>query len=483
MRDAAHLWFGRLGLLTLMSCGDPPTQVTLARADDTSTPSDALADADALAAADADADAAPTDGALVTDAQPTLPPDGPAPDAASSFLGLSAETLGRAQSLAIVYAPPPDSTNRYADLDAAAQLGQRVFFEGTLSPRGLSCAFCHVPANAFSSALTYDGFGGLDFRNVPPLVNVAWQRWYFWDGRADSAWAQFVVPFEKHDELGASRVDLTRALSASPVLAAEYAALFGPLPDTRDAARFPPGAKPTTHPPDVDRAQAWAAMAPSDQRRVNQVVANVGKAVAAYERRLIGGTSPLDAFLDAAARGDTAAAQALPEEARRGLALFVGPARCVDCHAGPTLSDGEFHNLGLAPPHPRVPVDRGRETGAASVAQDVFNARGDFSDDRVGPGAQRVAALVDAAPLEGAFRTPTLRNVALTAPYFHDGRFETLEQVVRFKAAADSVPAVGERDPALRPVELSAQDVDDLVAFMRSLTDGPLPDALTRPLP
>lgn len=472
MKTARRHRLAACALLALVGCGEPAAVVALTRAD--GTVADAAPDADVAAAADAaaeaDADAIDDDAA-------------PRPDAAQDFVGLSAETLARVRTLAIDYAPPPDSTNRYADVDAAARFGQRIFFESALSPRGLNCAFCHVPSNAFSSGLTYDGFGGLDFRNVPSLVNVAWQRWYFWDGRTDSAWAQFVVPFEKHDELGASRVDLVRTIASTPRLAAEYTALFGPLPETSDSLRFPAGAKPTTHAPDSARNDAWTAMAAADQRAVNQVVAHVGKAVAAYERLLVGGTSTFDAFLSAVAQGDAEAAQSYPEDARRGLALFVGRAGCIGCHSGSALSDGEFHNLGLSPPHPRVPIDRGRELGVAAVVVDPFNARGEFSDDRVGPGAQRVGALTDAAPLPGAFRTPTLRNVALTGPYLHDGRFSTLDEVVRFKAAADAVPAVGERDPALRPVELSAQDVDDLVAFMLTFTDAPLPDALTRPLP
>jgi len=389
--------------------------------------------------------------------------------------GLAPAALALALEMHIGGPPPPDSTNRLADDDAAAALGQRVFFDATLSPRGLSCAFCHPPARAFSGALSYDGYGGLDFRSVPALVGSAWQRWFFWDGRADSAWAQFIVPFEKHDELSGSRVGLVHALSEDPTYAAAYTMLFGPLPDT---ATLPREGKPTTRSSERAQALAWEALAAETQRAVNRVIANIGKAVAAYERRLVSGTSPFDAFLEALRVGDTDGLADYPESARRGLALFVGRARCAVCHSGPALSDGAFHNLGLAPPDPRVPIDEGRAAGAAHALADPFNAAGEFSDDPAGPGALRLTTLAATPAPSGAFRTPTLRNVALTGPYLHDGRLETLEQVIRFKADANGTPAAGERDPAFQPVALTDDDVRDLVAFLTSLTDGPLPRAL-----
>ena len=420
----------------------------------------------------------------VTDAAPATvtPPPLDAEPLAPPLAGIEDDTRVLLLMHRMSGGPPADSTNRYAEVDAAARLGQKVFFDESLSPRGLDCAFCHVPANAFTSALTYDGFGGLDFRNVPALVGSAWQSWYFWDGRADSMWAQFIVPFEKNDELGGDRVSLARRVTEDPTYRAEYGAVFGQIPDLSDPGRFPERGKPSAQADEAPLDAAWRAMRPEDQTTVNGVVANVGKAVAAYQRRLRTGTSAFDAFLDALATGDAERAAQYPEAARRGAALFVGKARCSMCHAGPVLSDGGFHNLGLDELDPRIPLDLGRQSGAARVLEDPFNAFGPFSDDRVGPGAQRARALGVDASQAGQFRTPTLRNVAGSRPWFHDGRFTTLDQVVAFKNdPSATVPQVGERDPLLVPLGLSADEQRDLVAFLETLTDAPQDPALSSP--
>lgn len=427
---------------------------------------------DADSAADAGGDGAPD--AAVDAAADAAPPPAPV-----GFEEFDEGALARLRTLSLAGGPPDDTSNRFAENDAAATLGQRLFFAPTLSPRGLDCAFCHRPEGMFSSALSYDGAGGLGFRNAPSLVGVAWQRWFFWDGRADSAWAQVSGPLEAADELGTNRVRLARDLGAEPRLRDEYEALFGPLPDLRDSARFPADAKPSAAPEEAALDAAWRSMEPEDQAAVNGVLANVGKALAAYERRLVGGTSAFDAFLRAVEARDSAAAALYPEAARRGLGLFIGRAGCFACHSGPTLSDGEFHNLGLESLEPRVPLDPGRREGAALALADPFNALGAFSDDRAGAGARRLRALVVDDSLEGRFRTPSVRNVALTGPWGHDGRFRALADVVRFKSDADSVPGLGVRDPLLQPLGLTDDEVADLVAFLESLTDAPFDPALT----
>lgn len=477
---------------------DPGTDVRLTDADPTdarvvdAVPEDARsAEADrdgpfpaldegAVGAPDASLDAA-ADAAA--DATPDAGPDLAHPPPPVGFEEFDEGALARLRTLALPAEPPEDTSNRFAENDAAAALGQRLFFAPTLSPRGLDCAFCHRPDGMFSSPLSYDGAGGLGFRNVPSLVGVAWQRWFFWDGRADSAWAQVAGPLEAADELGTTRVRLTRDLGADPRLRAEYEALFGPLPDLRDSARFPADAKPSIAPEEAGLDAAWRAMDPEDQTAVNGVLANVGKALAAYERRLVGGTSAFDAFVRAVDARDSAAAALYPEAARRGLGLFIGRAGCFACHSGPTLSDGEFHNLGLESLEPRVPLDLGRTVGAAQALADPLNALGAFSDDRAGAGARRLRALVVDDRTDGQFRTPSVRNVSLTGPWGHDGRFRALADVVRFKSDADAVPGIGQRDPLLRPLGLTDDEVADLVAFLESLTDAPMAEALTRAPP
>ncbi len=170
----------------------------------------------------------------------------------------------------------------------------------------------------------------------------------------------------------------------------------------------------------------------------------------------------------------------------RGLKLFVGAANCAACHTGPALSDGEFHNLGL-PLLPGEEPDRGRAGGIAPLRADIFNAAGTFSDDPTGTVARRLEFLAPQQSQLGAFKTPTLRNVALTAPYMHDGRFANLAAVLEFYAqgkAASRGRLVGAREATLNLVpHLSAAQSAELVAFLVALTGAPPPAALTEPPP
>ncbi len=157
--------------------------------------------------------------------------------------------------------------------------------------------------------------------------------------------------------------------------------------------------------------------------------ARIGRALAAFERTLVSRNSPFDRFL----AGDT---NAMSEAAQRGLKLFRGAAWCSVCHDGPNLTDSAFHNIGV----------RGNDPGRQAIA----------------PGHR----------MQGAFKTPGLRNVALTAPYMHDGSVATLEDVMKFYNRGGDDHR--RRDPLVRELDLSKRDIADLVEFMKALTD-PLP--------
>lgn len=379
--------------------------------------------------------------------------------------------------------PPPDPTNRFTDDAAAQRLGHRLFFDANLTRNGLaSCSGCHDPDRYFSGILTYDGHGGLDFRQPPSLIDVAQQPWFFWDGRADSLWAQVRTPLESPDELNFDRVRLARFVHDWPLVRVDYEAAFGPLPDEVFWVRIPVRAKPSDRPFEAVMDTAWANMAPEDQLVVEGILANVGKALAAFQRQLVTPPSPFDTFLEGLETGDAAQLAALDDAALRGLRLFMGPAGCANCHAGPTLSDGTFHNLGLAR-LPDGPLDEGRAAAIPEVLTDRFNAAGPHSDDAAGERAQRLGFLAVEAEDLGAFRTATLRNVTETWPYMHDGRFRTLEEVVVYKTSLPDLPALGERDPRLEPYPATPEEVADLVAFLRSLTAPPVEEHLRRPLP
>jgi cytochrome c peroxidase len=380
-------------------------------------------------------------------------------------------------------APQADPTNAYADSAAAAKLGQCLFFDRRLSANGrVSCATCHEPARGFTDGRKLARGIAVGTRNTPSVTDAAFGHWFFWDGRADSLWSQALQPLENPREAGSDRLHIAHLIDGDPRLRAAYQRIFGPLPNLDDPERFPAHARP-----DADArlpvARAWAGMTAADRHAVNRLFSNLGKAIEAYERRLIDRSSPFDRYVAALRSGDAAGELAISPAAKRGLKLFVGTANCDLCHSGPTFSDGQFHNLGL-PVLPGEAPDTGRAAGIRLLTANPFNGAGPFSDDRTGPSRDRISYLPSPASQLGAFKTPDLRNVALTAPYMHDGRFATLEQVLDFYAegkAASHGPLVGVREETANLVPpLNAAQKADLIAFLKTLTGDPLPRILTQ---
>ncbi len=364
---------------------------------------------------------------------------------------------------------PADPTNLVADADDAAELGHLLFFEERFSANeAVSCATCHSPTTGFADAERLgEGIAQVG-KNTPTVLNTAWNRWFFWDGRADTAWMQALGPLEDPREHGANRVALIRVVATDSALSVAYTAIFGALPPMTDA-RFPPDARPVPDPVDDPQNVAWEAMSAEDQSLINLHFANIGKAIAAYERRLARVDAPFDRF----AAGDPAA---LSPAAQRGLALFVGEGRCTLCHSGPELSDREFHNLALDTRGWLDPApDYGRYTGIFDVIESPFNGAGVYSDDPV-VGAAKLNYIALTDEQIGQHKTPSLRNVALTAPYMDGGHFAGLEDVLGFYSTLGEEGGEGHREDILQPLDLSAGDVADLTAFLESLTGAP-PDA------
>jgi cytochrome c peroxidase len=336
-------------------------------------------------------------------------------------------------------APPASPGNAVADAPAAVTLGARLFFDTGLSANGqVSCATCHDPAKAFTDGRAKARGIADTRRNAPTLLGAAWQTWLFWDGRADSAWAQATGPLTAAGEHG---LDAAGVRARVEVAHKEtFEAVFGPLD------------------PDPER-----------------VLAQVGKALEAYERTLAPGRSRFDAYLDALAEGRPPTALSPAEEA--GLRVYMRKGDCVSCHNGPLLSDGEFHNLGLDSVVPSGGLDGGRVHGIKALLESPFNCRGPHSDARPpdGEGADPCAELRYVDPgfedALGSFRTPTLRNVARTAPYMHSGRFATLGDVVEFYDELPGIPILGHRELTLQKREFTDAEEAELEAFLRSL-DG-----------
>ncbi|QDG53672.1 hypothetical protein FIV42_23885 [Persicimonas caeni] len=378
---------------------------------------------------------------------------------------------------------PADPTNAVADDPGAARLGQFLYFDTRLSGDGeQSCATCHRPDHGFADPRQLSEAMGTTARHAPTLLNAAFNRWYFWDGRTDSLWAQAIEPLEAPNEQGTTRLDIAHLVAGDAELRAAYEAVFGALPDLSDPDRFPASGRPVPGSPDHPHARAWASMSAEDQRTVDRILTNVTKAIAAYEMQLVSLDAPFDRYVEGLRDGDAEKLSALDEQQKEGLKLFVGRAGCTKCHAGPLMTNFEFHNLGFEPRGWLVPDDLGRWDAVPEVKADPFNAAGAFSDAPDGERARELRFLAQQPENEGQFKTPTLRNVALTPPYMHGGHFETLEEVVRFYAELDESPVlVGHRDETLVELDLSDEEVDALVAFFETLTGAPLPDALTRP--
>jgi len=418
-----------------------------------------------------------------------------------------------AQGLANLPPVPVDSTNRVADLPAAQALGQQFYFDTRFSgplvdpantdaleggngavgqTQRVACARCHNPATGFCDQQTVPTSTslGADFgpRNAPTVLNTAYFPFLFWDGRVDSQWAQALDSLENPRELNFSRVGVAQLMRTK--YQAAFTAIFGPLVDLSFLDVFPDfstGAAPQFvgqgRPGDGAAAGAFPSydgLNGAQRFAVDSIFANWGKVVAAYERQLVSRDSAFDRY----ANGD---ASAISDDAQRGLNIFIGKGFCINCHAGPRLSDGGFHVLGVEQEGEHAPaVDTGRIDGIRKLLANPFNGAGAFSDDRVG-GSAKLAQVANETSTLGAFRTQTLRSIALTAPYFHDGKAHSLWDVVDFyNHGGDLTGFAGVKDVRLgRPLNLSEIEVEEVVSFLQTLNGAPLPAALSvaPPLP
>lgn len=391
----------------------------------------------------------------------------PAPDAP-----WSPAELALIYSLSPVPRLPASTGNRYADSDVAARLGKQLFFDKRLSSNGnVACATCHQPQKYFADGRALSQGLGATERHAPTLIGAAWQTYLFHDGRKDSLWSQALGPLENDNEHGFDRGALAHLLYDQ--YRAPYEAVFGPLPQLSDTTRYPKNARPMAFAARHPHNAAWLAMTQTDREGVSTVAANAGKAIEAFERQLLPQPAPFDAYVAALKAGqvEPPIAADFSPAARRGLRAFIGKAQCVNCHNGPLFSDREFHNIGLPPVADRSGVDVGRSLGALQVKADEFRCGTPYSDAKLC--AELAFLNPKFADFLGAFRTPTLRNVAKTAPYMHDGQMATLNDVLNFYRTLPGQAQVGHRELILQLLDPNVKS-DDLLAFLQTLT-GPLP--------
>jgi cytochrome c peroxidase len=328
----------------------------------------------------------------------------------------------RAAILALSPLPAParDSTNRFSGNPAAIALGRALFFDPRLSRSGhMACATCHDPAAEWSgdaARLPRDD-GRLQPRHAPSLRNAGHARWFFWDGRRDTLWAQAL------EAIGSD-------MGGGPERLAGDARLTALAADTQ--ARF--------------------------------VVA--GKALAAFVETLDSAPTTFDRYVAdlRAGRGG-----ALPPRAAAGLRVFLHQGQCVACHGGPLFTDGEFHATRLPPLPGEVAEDSGRYVGLYLLGAATYSAGGRFSDDPHGGRARLSAMQVRSRSAWGAFKTPSLRGVARRRYFMHDGRFSTLAAVIEHYSETPGATSLLPADVPAAPLHLTEEQKRDLAAFLALL--------------
>ncbi len=312
-------------------------------------------------------------------------------------------------------------------------LGRKLFFDRRLSANGtMSCAMCHVPEQGFVNheLATAVGVEGRSVRrNAPTVLNVGFYKHLFVDGRETALETQYIAPLTAFNEMANPSVGHVVALLTE---LPDYAGLF--------EAAFGAG-------PSADR---------------------IGHALGAYQRSLAAGDSRFDQWRYG---GDP---KALSAAEKKGFELFSGRAGCTACHLieadHALFTDQGFHDIGYGwwreqlRQHP--PAEEAVEV-APGVVYPVARATVASVGDPRPPDLGRYEVTKDPADL-WKFRTPSLRNVAVTPPYMHDGGLATLEDVLRFYNGGGR-PHPGQ-DPLIRPLGLSNLDMEDLIAFLGTLT-------------
>ena len=286
------------------------------------------------------------------------------------------------------------------------ELGRMLYFDKRLSAdNSVSCASCHDPKMGWSNNdATAVGVGGQrGGRGAPTIINSAYQKFQFWDGRAGSLEEQALGPIANPIEMNLPIEDAVKKLAAIEGYQKRFQAVFG-------------------------------SGVSAD---------NLAKALAAFERTIVSGNAPYDRFK----AGETTA---LTAEAQVGMKLFFGKANCSACHSGPHFSDGAFHNVGVA--SAAADADQGRRK--------ISGIEGDH----------------------GAFRTPTLREIARTAPYMHDGSLKTLEEVVDYYDKGGTANKY--LDEEIFALKMTPQDKQALVKFLKEgLASSSYPDVTAPELP
>ena len=389
------------------------------------------------------------------------------PIVTKSPLFFSEEEIAALSSLWLGNLPPlpADPSNTVADNKFAVDFGWHLFFDKRLSINGeISCASCHKPELKFTDGLPRAQAIGTTPRKTMTIIGTAYSPWLFWDGRKDSQWSQALEPPETSVEHGGNRSMFVHMIRNNQTYLEQYETVFGKFPDISNLDRFPSSAGPIDDP---QANAAWRDMLLEDQEVINGIFVNMGKAIAAYERLIMPGPSRFDSFVEAAKASDKVTMKkTLTTNEIEGLRLFIGKAQCINCHNGPLLTNNSFHNTGI-PPAADLPPDFGRIEGIIKAKADPFNCLGKYSDITEDSCLDLRYARTEGREIIAAFKTPTLRNVADTAPYMHSGQIDTLIDVVRHY---NNAPLAVRGHSELAELGLSYAEMQSLVEFLGTLS-------------
>lgn len=359
---------------------------------------------------------------------------------------------------------PADPGNELSDVPWAEKLGESLFFDASLSTnQSVSCGTCHLPGSGFDDNKPV-GIGlEHGVRNTQGLLDVGLQRWFGWDGGADSLWAASIRPMFNATEMGNDTASLAKALKANAQFMFTIKANRQKL-SVNDQSQNSTDADTTGD--NGDNGDTGVLV----QFGNEELIAIAGKSIAAYLRTLRSPLTEFDRFRDALANQDTQVQSNYSESAQRGLKIFVGEANCRVCHFGGNFSNGEFHDTGRPFFTGVGQVDPGRYTGIQRVKQDPYNLLGKYAASSSLTDKHKTSEVKLSQSNWGQWRTPSLRNLAHTAPYMHDGSLQTLRDVVDAYADIDIDRLHSQGESILKPLDLTNEQRDDLVNFLLSLS-------------
>lgn len=331
----------------------------------------------------------------------------------------------------------PDPSNRVSGQPDAIAFGEALFNDVRLSRnKNFSCATCHQAQRGFADGIPRGVAEAMGDRNTLALINLRFQRWFGWSGANDNLWAQSLRPLLNEKEMAGSLASIAATLRHETDLRQRYTQVFGAAPGNND----------------------------------ERVAIDLSKALAAYQETLVSPRTPFETFREALLRNDAAAIAAYPDTAKRGLAIFVGKGNCIFCHNGPQFSNGEFHDIGI--PYFAGPgrVDSGRYGGIQELRKSPYTLLGAYSDDPNRSTATSTRYVELTHRNFGEFKVPSLRNVAKTAPYMHNGSLASLREVIGHYSELNEERLHADGERLLVPLHLSVQEKEDLVAFLESLS-------------